>query len=141
VDVLQHNRQRGFCGRRVYRVGQIVDHPIAQIRRAAQPAQRLCVSNRGILVQRRHEQREKRHRLLIFERLAEQGAHPGLVGKSDDLAEQPALADARWALDDQRAPASLDRGRHQCADHLQLFGPTADRRSREPLSADIEKAR
>ena len=71
VDVLQHNRQRGLRGRRMNRVGQIVHHPVAQIGRAAQPAQRLGITDRGIRAQGRHEQREKRHRLLVLERLAE----------------------------------------------------------------------
>jgi hypothetical protein len=31
VDVLQHNRQRGFRSGRVDRVGQLVHHPVAQI--------------------------------------------------------------------------------------------------------------
>jgi hypothetical protein len=51
-----------------------------------------------------HEQCEKRHRLLILEGLTEQGAYPGLVGQRHHLGQQPALPDARRALDDQDAP-------------------------------------
>jgi len=46
-DVLQHNRERGLCGRRMNRVMQIVHHPVAQICRAAQLAQRVGVPDWG----------------------------------------------------------------------------------------------
>ena len=122
------------------RVGQIVHHPIGQIFRAAQPAQRVGVSDRGIGVQGGHEQREKRHRLLILECLTEQGAHPGLVGQRHHLGQQPALPDARRTLDDQHTPMPLHQRRHQRADHLQLARPAPNRRSHEPLAADIKNA-
>ena len=140
VDVLQHDRQRGFRGRGMNRVGQIAHHPVAQICRAAQPAQRLGVSDRGIGAQGGHEQREKRHRLLILECLTEQGAHPGFVGQRHHLGQQPALADARRALDDQHAPAPLCQRRHQRPDHLQLARPAPNRRSHQRLAADAKSA-
>ncbi len=139
VDVLQHNRQRGRGGRRINCVGQIVHHPIPQIGRATRPAQRVGVANRRIGAQGGHEQREKRHRLLILECLTEQGAHPGLVGQRHHLGQQPALADARRALDDQHAPMPLHQRRHQRADHVQLARPAPNRRSHE-LAADVKKA-
>jgi hypothetical protein len=83
---------------------------------------------------------EKRHRLLILERLTEQGAHPALVGERHHLGQQPALADARRALDDQHPPAPPRQRRHQRADHLQLVHPPPNRRSHEPLAAEIKKA-
>jgi hypothetical protein len=117
-----------------------VHHPVAQIFRAAQPAQRVGVANRGIGAQGGHEQREKRHRLLILECLTEQGAHPALVGQRHHFGQQPTLADARWALDDQHAPAPLHQRPQQRADHLQLARPAPNRRSHEPLRADVKSA-
>jgi hypothetical protein len=81
---------------------------------------------------------EKRHRLLILECLTEQGAHPALVGLRQHLRQQPTLADAPQALDDQDAPAPLHQRRHQRADHLQLARPPPNRRSCKPPA--IKKA-
>ena len=50
---------------------QIAHHPVAEIGRRAQATQSLRITDRGIRAQGRHEQREKRHRLLVLERLAE----------------------------------------------------------------------
>ena len=140
MDVLQHNCQRGVRSRRDNRVGQIVHHPIAQVGRAAQPAQRVGVSDWGIGAQGGHEQREKRHRLLILERLPEQGAHPALVGQRHHLGQQPTLPNARRTLDDQHTPAPVCYRRHQRADHLQLARPAPNRRNCESLAADIKSA-
>jgi hypothetical protein len=137
VDVLEHNRQRGLRRRRENRVGQVVHHPVAQVRRAAQPAQRIGVSDRGIGAQRRREQREKRHRLLILESLTEQDASPALVGQHHHLGQQPTLPDARRSLDDQHAPMPPHQRRHHPANHLQFARPTPNRRSHEPLAADV----
>jgi hypothetical protein len=71
VDVLEKDRQR-YSGRgRMYGSLQIAHHPVAQIGRRAQATQRLRITDRGNGAQGRHEQREKRNRLLILERLAE----------------------------------------------------------------------
>ena len=95
------------------------------------------VSDRGIGAQGGHEQREKRHRLLILERLTQQGAHPGLVGQRHHLGQQPTLPDARRALDDQHTTTPLHQRRHQRADHLQLAS-RPNRRSYE-LAATSER--
>jgi hypothetical protein len=89
----------------------------------------------------RHEQREKRRRLLILERLTEQGAHPALVGERQHLGQQTTLPNSWRALDDQHAPAPLRQRRHQGANHLQLARPPSNRQCYEPLAADIKQAR
>ena len=50
---------------------QIAHHPVAEIGRRAQATQSLGITDRGIGAHRGHEQREKRHRLLVLERLTE----------------------------------------------------------------------
>src|SRR6516162_6745877 len=107
-----------------------------QKRRSAQQSQRLGVCDRRIRAQGRHEQREKRYRLLILERLTEQGAHPALVGQHQHLGQQPTLANAGRALDDQHTPAPLRHRLNQRADHLQLACPPPNRRSDQPLTTD-----
>ena len=88
-----HTRRAG----RINRNGGRLKHPDPQVltippdlpSRPAGAARRRRRSRIG--VHRRHEQREKRHRLLILECLTEQGAHPGLVGQRHHPGQQPAL--------------------------------------------------
>jgi hypothetical protein len=77
--------------------------------------------------------------LLILERLTEQGAHPTFVGQRQHLGQQPALANARRALDDQHTPAPLRHRGDQRADQFQLVRPPTNR-GHEPLTADVRKA-
>ena len=76
--------------------------------------------------------------LLILERLPEQGAHPALVGQRHQLGQQPTLPDARRTLNDQHTPTPRHQRPHQSADHRQLARPPPNRRSHEPLAADIK---
>jgi hypothetical protein len=67
-------------------------------------------------------------------------AHPALIGQRHHLGQQPTLPDARRALDDQHAPMALQQRRHQRANQRQLVRPPPNRRSCEPLAADIKNA-
>jgi hypothetical protein len=78
--------------------------------------------------------------LLILECLTEQGAHPALVGLRHHLGQQPALPDARRALDDQHAAMPSHQRRHQPADHLQLGRPAPNRWRHKPLAAGVKSA-
>ena len=63
----------------------------------------------------------------------------GVMGRTYALKDGESV-DVAWALDDQYAPMPPHQRRHQPANHLQLARPTPNRRSHEPLAADVKSA-
>jgi hypothetical protein len=117
-------------------VGQIAHHPVAQIRRAAQPASASASQTGGSARRVGHEQRKKRYSNASPNKVRT----PDLSASAITSVSKPTLPDARRALDDQDAPMALDQPCQQRADHLQLARPPPNRRSHEPLAADIKSA-
>jgi hypothetical protein len=86
----------------------------------------------------RHEQREKRRRLLILERLTEQGAHPRLSANANTSVSKRLFPIPGGP---SMTSTPLRQRRHQDANHLQLARPPSNRQCCEPLAADIKQAR
>ncbi len=123
VDVLEKDEQRSFRRGGANRALEVVHHPVVEVRRIAQAGEAPGITHGRVGMQGGREQREERHRLLIFEGLTRQRSHPGRRGEDLRLGQQSALADTRRPLDDQHTAAALHELLYQRADHCSLRPP------------------
>jgi len=102
-------------------------HPVAQIGRRTESAQRLSITYRWIGAYRRAEQRSEGHSALVFERRRRQAATAMAHGASADFGEETGLADPRRPFDQQHRPLPAQHSCDVLIDGSQFPRPAAQR--------------
>jgi hypothetical protein len=120
LEVIEDEREGAVERGGLQRALELMQHPVAQIGLGADRSRHLGLADRRIAVQRRGEQRSKRHCLLALEPLTEQSAHTDAPRHRQRFDQQTALPDPRRPVDQQHTgPTGSSRG-EALADDVQL---------------------